>query len=1224
MKKVLFIVPHLSTGGMPQYTYDLMRKIKGEVDVYCVEYSMHSSHFVVQRNKIIELLGNKFFELGDNKKDLMDIIGTITPDIVHLQEVPEYFMSNEVAEELYSLDRNYLIVETSHDSSFPAYAKRFYPDHFALISEYQRNEFSKLGIPIDLIESDIEHKPRKNREEGLRTLGLDPNLKHVLNVGLFTPRKNQAEAIEYARSLEEYPIQFHFVGNQADNFRDYWEPILKNLPSNVKIWGERSDVENFYSCMDLMLFTSRGTGNDKETSPLVIREAIGYNLPSLIFNLPVYLGMYDKYETITYLDENYKETNIQKIVNKLSLNEDLEIDSVCTVISTYTNTENVFDKTLKCIGQYRDLLKTPIICCNHYENSAQTITLSDVCDEYILDKNNVLTRNNFYKYFNDSLQEYDVFLNLEKSNNDIYHGPAVYQNYFNGVKRAKDLGFKYAILSNFDVVISKEDSLKIKRTLRSISDKDLNGFFLFQNEKEGPTLKTVFCVIKVETFMEVFPEIFTESDYNKLQTTFGSETNNLENIFYHALKSIDKIVMEEKHESEFLTSKESFTNSQVDYFSILPIDDKTFGLYIRKSNTNVGDQTLKLIGIKNGATFISESFDITSQFSKVIEIELEKSSSYQFKLIQTDGDLSNTKIIDLENLHSVKDNGSINRKNLQNQSLRISLNLDENKINIYSNKTFGETSNVVVRDRLTGHVVYRTKMSFVENYSYWIMPCQKWFLDKNGYNKFFAGYVLDIYDTSNVLKESYMIDVDPKTKTIVIPKIQHNPLNTSWATFRETFIDGIYDHFVFNSDDVKIAIDVGANDGLFTDYLLQRGVERVYMVEADSRSSVFLNKKYSDNKNITVIDKALVDYDGQISFYSSDECTTTSSTFKSESSNEPVVVDCISFNTLLTENELTSVDMMKIDIEGGEYSLIESIDEKTFQSIKYLIIELHDTSVNLIKGVIEKLNGFNIEIRDHHDYNQILDIENVKDGSIVTLFGRNKTNQVYPKIKSVHMILEDEPDETRQVISIKSVSNVVKSGISYKQHLNKRYVDFPPKSISRRPNDVTLEKKPYALNPSHFGCYSSMKDAILSEFDSDVDYLMLFEGDAYINNYDEFISELNKVLPLLEKNKIGYISFGGKHHLENGNVISSKLENLNDSFFVCDKIIGCQCIVFPSWIREKLKTLLLTEKWDVTDLYFNSVFNEHNIKMAVSEKTYVTQSDGVSMIDDVYKINGVF
>ncbi len=73
------------------------------------------------------------------------------------------------------------------------------------------------------------------------------------------PRKNQAEFFEYARALPEY--QFHCVGNQADNFKYYWEPLMQNKPDNLTWWNERSDVDSFYSAMDLFLFTSKGNNN---------------------------------------------------------------------------------------------------------------------------------------------------------------------------------------------------------------------------------------------------------------------------------------------------------------------------------------------------------------------------------------------------------------------------------------------------------------------------------------------------------------------------------------------------------------------------------------------------------------------------------------------------------------------------------------------------------------------------------------------------------------------------------------------------------------------------------------------------------------------------------------------------------------------------------------------------------------------------------------------------
>ncbi len=119
--------------------------------------------------------------------------------------------------------------------------------------------------------------------------------------------------------MQDYPIQFHFIGNQADNFKYYWEPIMKDFPPNCKWWGERSDVDAFYQMADLFLFTSRGHINDKETMPLVIREAISWRVPSLIYNLDVYLNYFNKYDNIEYLNFSDKNQNIEKILNKLNI-----------------------------------------------------------------------------------------------------------------------------------------------------------------------------------------------------------------------------------------------------------------------------------------------------------------------------------------------------------------------------------------------------------------------------------------------------------------------------------------------------------------------------------------------------------------------------------------------------------------------------------------------------------------------------------------------------------------------------------------------------------------------------------------------------------------------------------------------------------------------------------------------------------------------------------------
>lgn len=343
MKKVLHILPHLSTGGCPQFAYDLIRKTKNNCDAYVIEYAFFAPDFVVQRNKVIELMGEKFFSLNEDKSEIFKFIERINPDVIHFQEFPEYFMEDHISERIYNKQRSYVIIETSHDSGFNPSQKRFFSDHLALISQWQINKFEIYGIPITLLQSDIEIYNKVDRQIGLINLGLDPNKKHVLNVGLWTSRKNQGEIVEYAKQLKHsHPnIQFHFVGNQAGNFQSYWEPLIKDLPNNCKVWGERNDVHNFYSCMDLFLFTSRGMFGDMETSPLVLREATGHKMPILMYNLSVYLNQYENFDNINYLNFDNLQDNLEIILFKLS-------ESVVVSQNTYIennikeNKKNIF------------------------------------------------------------------------------------------------------------------------------------------------------------------------------------------------------------------------------------------------------------------------------------------------------------------------------------------------------------------------------------------------------------------------------------------------------------------------------------------------------------------------------------------------------------------------------------------------------------------------------------------------------------------------------------------------------------------------------------------------------------------------------------------------------------------------------------------------------------------------------------------------------------------
>ena len=302
-KKLLFVAPHMSTGGMPQYLLKKIQTLKDQYDIYVVEYSDVSPDYTVQKEQLKWMLGDKYYTLYEDKFELIKIIDDIQPDIVHLEDVPESFMDNEVAIQIYGdKNRNYFIVSSTHSSLTNPSSLCFHPDKFILPSKWIQQKFNEqlYHIPNDIWEYPIENY-YKDQKAAQAFLKLDPNQKHVLMVGLFTPGKNQGEIFEIAKQLPE--VQFHFVGNQAPNFAEYWEPLMKNKPDNCIVWGERDDVSNFYQACDVFYFSSKF-----ELMPLSIKEALSYGMPCLFRRLETYMDSYDDNSLVHYIDDNLDKT----------------------------------------------------------------------------------------------------------------------------------------------------------------------------------------------------------------------------------------------------------------------------------------------------------------------------------------------------------------------------------------------------------------------------------------------------------------------------------------------------------------------------------------------------------------------------------------------------------------------------------------------------------------------------------------------------------------------------------------------------------------------------------------------------------------------------------------------------------------------------------------------------------------------------------------------------
>jgi hypothetical protein len=76
-------------------------------------------------------------------------------------------------------------------------------------------------------------------------------------------------------------------------------------------------------------------------------------------------------------------------------------------------------------------------------------------------------------------------------------------------------------------------------------------------------------------------------------------------------------------------------------------------------------------------------------------------------------------------------------------------------------------------------------------------------------------------------------------------------------------------------------------------------------------------------------------------------------------SEQPLsAVSGISLGQLLRDHAVESVDLLKIDVEGGEYSILESTRSDVFSRIRNIVFEYHD-----IDGGWGKLEGVKERLR---------------------------------------------------------------------------------------------------------------------------------------------------------------------------------------------------------------------------------------------------------------------
>ena len=218
------------------------------------------------------------------------------------------------------------------------------------------------------------------------------------------------------------------------------------------------------------------------------------------------------------------------------------------------------------------------------------------------------------------------------------------------------------------------------------------------------------------------------------------------------------------------------------------------------------------------------------------------------------------------------------------------------------------------------------------------------------------GYILEnVKDTFGVVHlkdKGYLFDPLSKDE-ILVSKLD---LSIICRVSKGHDFSHIYEIFESNTYDLDISnnivIDVGASNADSSIYFARKGAKMVIGLEP-SKESFALGQKNILSNNLTdrviLLNSALSNQLGTSYMVISNQnpngnsLSPTTSVKKLGIEFDSIeVVKTTSIEALLSDYHLDRIDLLKLDCEGCEYNVLESLSDITFAAISRIVLEYHD------------------------------------------------------------------------------------------------------------------------------------------------------------------------------------------------------------------------------------------------------------------------------------------
>jgi FkbM family methyltransferase len=192
-----------------------------------------------------------------------------------------------------------------------------------------------------------------------------------------------------------------------------------------------------------------------------------------------------------------------------------------------------------------------------------------------------------------------------------------------------------------------------------------------------------------------------------------------------------------------------------------------------------------------------------------------------------------------------------------------------------------------------------------------------------------------------------------------------------------TVFNEITTHNVYNNDYVSVeendlVIDIGFNYGLFSLTSLKYKPSKIIAFEPNPKLVKTFTEFYNGDI-ITLHQKAVSNENGRIVFY--ENLDPGMSSIFQEINNitrgESYEVEIVNFNDFILHNNIDKIDYLKVDCEGAEYNIFESIPFDFLKdNVKKVAIEFHhQIKDKKVQTLINKLKNCNFTLKIVYEEN---------------------------------------------------------------------------------------------------------------------------------------------------------------------------------------------------------------------------------------------------------------